>query len=113
MTNVDDLRNVNISAMIKTGTPCIAVTNPVLPFGLVEEIKNGYRFIEKPLLKDKWINCGVYFLSKNIKDILPDKGDLEKDVFPNLSRELKLFFYTGEWHTFNTLKDVEEFENEN
>jgi len=40
--------------------------------------------------------------------ILPDKGMLEYDVFPKI--RLRLYKHKGFWKTFNTQKDVEEFE---
>src|SRR3989338_6258679 len=86
----------------------ICVAHPSLHFGRVAE-KNGYAvFEEKPMFND-WVSCGWYLLNrKEMLKILPDKGMLEYDVFPKI--KLRLYKHEGFWKTFNTQKDVEEFE---
>lgn len=45
------------------------------------------------------INAGIYAMSPKIFDILPKKGSLEKDVFPKLTSEGKVYAYnfSGKW----------------
>ena len=106
--NCDDLTDIDISKLEAKKENTICVAHPSLHFGRVAE-KNGYAvFEEKPVLKD-WVSCGRYLLNrKEMLKILPDKGMLEYDVFPKI--KLRLFKHEGFWKTFNTQKDVEEFE---
>lgn len=134
--NCDDLVQLNLKKMPVNS---IAVTHPRLPFGEIKfkdysfitdrvflthfkskPAKPNFKgmipdktiesFIEKPLFKNLWVSCGWYHLDKSIYKYLPDKGDLEKDVFPKMAKKglLKAFKYTGEWQTINTAKDYEE-----
>ncbi len=48
-------------------------------------LAKGFR--EKPVLHDYWINAGVYCLSTNILDILPENGNIEAITMPKLARE--------------------------
>ena len=108
VSNCDDLTDINIKKLGEKGENTICVAHPSLHFGRVAE-KNGYAvFEEKPVLKD-WVSCGWYLLNrKEMLEILPDKGMLEYDVFPKI--KLRLYKHEGFWKTFNTQKDVEEFE---
>ena len=64
-------------------------------------------FVEKPKLRTKshLINAGIYVLSPEVfKYILPDSTRLEKDLFPRLAAEGKLFAYPFEadWYDVST-----------
>ena len=106
--NCDDLTDIDISKLEAKKENTICVAHPSLHFGRVAE-KNGYAvFEEKPMLND-WVSCGWYLLNREeMLKILPDKGMLEYDVFPKI--RLRLYKHKGFWKTFNTQKDVEEFE---
>ena len=106
--NCDDLTDIDIKLLGKKSENTVCVAHPSLHFGRVTE-KNGYAvFEEKPLLND-WVSCGWYLLNrKDMLEILPDKGMLEYDVFPKI--KLRLHRHEGFWKTFNTKKDVDEFE---
>ena len=106
--NCDDLTDIDISKLEAKKENTICVAHPSLHFGRVAE-ENGYAvFEEKPMLND-WVSCGWYLLNrKEMLKILPDKGMLEYDVFPKI--KLRLYKHEGFWKTFNTQKDVEEFE---
>ncbi len=86
------------------------------PYGIVEfDEKSGLikKFIEKPLLKDYWINAGVYCFRPEIFKYLPEKGDIEKTAFVKLAEEGKLKAVTFEntlWKAIDTHKDIEECE---
>ncbi|MBU5678849.1 MAG: hypothetical protein KQA36_03085 [Candidatus Aenigmarchaeota archaeon] len=45
------------------------------------------------------INAGIYAMSPKIFEIIPKKGSLEKDVFPKLTSEGKIYAYnfSGKW----------------
>jgi len=109
--NCDDITNINIKELEQLRENTICVAHPQLPFGLVKE-KNGYAvFTEKPTLSD-WTSCGWYlFNKKKIINLLPDVGNIETEVFPYI--KLKLYKHQGFWRSFNTKKDIEEFEKEN
>jgi len=82
------------------------------PYGILElegEIVKG--FVEKPLLRDYWINAGVYALKPEALKYFPEKGDLEKTAFPAMAREgvLGAVKYTNVfWKAIDTFKDLEE-----
>lgn len=83
----------------------------VSPFGIVEIEDNGKvtAFREKPQLPH-WINAGVYILNRSCIEIFPEMGDHETEVFPNLTKEGKLFGYQpkGFRGTVNTIKEMNE-----
>lgn len=83
----------------------------VSPFGIVELEDDGRvtAFREKPELPH-WINAGVYILNRSCIEMFPDGGDHETEVFPNLTKEGKLFGYkpTGFRGTVNTIKEMNE-----
>ncbi|MEM0378936.1 MAG: nucleotidyltransferase family protein [Thermosphaera sp.] len=82
------------------------------PYGVLEI--NGDRvlgFAEKPMLKDYWINAGVYALKPEALKYFPDKGDLEKTAFPAMAREgvLGTVQYVNVfWKAIDTYKELEE-----
>lgn len=98
--NVDDLSDIDLNALIGFGANAICVANPRLNYGIIElddmEIK-GFR--EKPIIKELWVSCGVYFLNRETASKLPERGSLEKDVFPYIG-DLKAFKHFGIWKTF-------------
>lgn len=109
--NCDDLVELNLDEIKKKKENTMFVANPHLNFGLVEEDNEGYAiFTEKPILKDKWVHIGWDILNKEqiIKTLKNEKCSLEIDYYPNI--KLKVFKYTGKWYTFNSKKDIEEFE---
>ncbi|RLI11641.1 nucleotidyltransferase, partial [Candidatus Bathyarchaeota archaeon] len=62
----------------------IALVQLPSPYGVVITEPDGrvVEFVEKPLLRDYWINAGIYCLTPEALDYLPDKGDLERVGFP-------------------------------
>ncbi|MEM1641987.1 MAG: nucleotidyltransferase family protein [Desulfurococcaceae archaeon] len=82
------------------------------PYGVLD-IENGdvKGFVEKPVIKDYWINAGVYALRREALRYFPEKGDLEKTAFPAMARDGALggVKYTGIfWKAIDTYKDLEE-----
>ena len=66
-------------------------------------------FDEKPLLRE-WVNAGLYVVSREFSDRLPDRGDHETTTFPQLVAEGRLFGYRSDayWRTVDTVKDLTE-----
>jgi NDP-sugar pyrophosphorylase family protein len=85
------------------------------PYGIVHVAREGRikAFLEKPLLPH-WINTGIYLLSPEFSQRLPDKGDHETTAFPELSAEGRLFGYHSRayWRTIDTMKDLSAAERE-
>jgi len=109
--NVDDLTNIDLDDLERYGRDAkenvLCVAHPRLPFGLVVFGGNYVEFREKPILEDKWVSCGWYLLKKEIKDVLPDKGSLEYDIFQKGVVRLIPYKHEGIWFTLNTPKDIE------
>ena len=90
-----------------------AATITVVPlqsaFGIVDvgddDAVTGFR--EAPRLPH-WVSCGVYVLGDEALERLPERGDHETSMFPELARERKLlaFKHEGLWLTVNTPKDL-------
>jgi mannose-1-phosphate guanylyltransferase len=124
--NGDIITDLNISKMIVLGSNSsnsnsIAVVPLPSPYGIVEidDVKSDNArvlgFKEKPRLDQFWINAGVYYLSINIIDYLPEKGSIEYDTFPLLVKEGKLNavkYNNVYWRSIDTHKDVEEASKE-
>lgn len=70
-------------------------------------------FVEKPLPgkePSNLINAGIYILDPEVLDYIPKgKSMLEKDVFPKLAEEGKLFGYEfkGQWFDIGIFEDYE------
>lgn len=84
-------------------------------FGVVkiDKLKMVRGFEEKPAFPDVWINGGVYILNaRRARKYLPEKGDIERETFPNLVQrgELLSFPHYGEWWFVDSLKDLKELE---
>lgn len=98
--NVDDLTDIDLNALIGFGTDTICVANPRMNYGVIEiDDLTVTAFREKPIIKELWASCGVYFLNKATLSKLPEKGSLERDVFPYFDG-LKAFKHFGVWKTF-------------
>ena len=97
--NVDDLTDIDLNALIGYGTNTMCVSNPRLNFGVLEtEGLDVRRYREKPVMRDVWANCGIYYLDRKMIDNLPDEGSLEHDVWP--FTRMKAFKHFGMWKTF-------------
>lgn len=107
--NVDDLHYASFNELIKFKEPTIALRHYRTNFGIVKTSGNSVvYFDEKPILPDVWVSLGVYYLNKDVE--LPDKGSLEKDVFPNIA--LKAYKYKGYFAPINNEKELEEAESQ-
>lgn len=114
VTNGDIITNIDIMKMeLEDDLAGIALVPLRSPYGVVQLEPNGKisRFVEKPVLKEYWINSGVYKMRSEIFEYLPEKGDVEKTTFPLLA-EKKLLrgitFQNVYWRSIDTIKDYEE-----
>ncbi len=119
--NGDIITNLDVSKV------CEAVKDEVVgaialvplpsPYGVVVYDPQTLKikvFKEKPKLPDHKINAGVYCLSNKIFEYLPERGDIERLVFPQLAEKglLKAVpFENVYWKSVDTMKDLEEVEN--
>jgi len=114
VTNGDILTNLDITKMkLDECLAGIALVPLRSPYGVVQIDGNGkiIHFVEKPVLKEYWINAGVYKMKSEIFEYLPEKGDIEKTTFPLLAEKSLLKGVTFEnvyWRSIDTIKDYEE-----
>jgi mannose-1-phosphate guanylyltransferase len=114
VTNGDIISNMDLGKLIAAhkNVATISLTPLRSQFGIVEtEGADVIGFKEKPLIKDHWLNAGVYTMSKKVFDYLPDKGSVELETFPALAKERLLQavkFDDIYWRSVDSFKDFEE-----
>jgi NDP-sugar pyrophosphorylase family protein len=114
VANGDIITNLDLGVLISSCKDVASVSLSPLKstFGILDTEGNkvvGFR--EKPVLKEYWLNAGIYVMTSKIFDYLPNKGSLEYDVFPLLAKEglLDCVKYDDSyWRSVDTLKDFEE-----
>ncbi|MBW2981142.1 nucleotidyltransferase family protein [Candidatus Woesearchaeota archaeon] len=127
MANGDNLFGLDFKKMLEQhknskATATIALTKVEDPskFGAARlEGEKILEFIEKPK-KDEapsnYINSGYYILEPEVFDIVKGKdfAMMEKDVFPKLAKEGKLFGYkdNGQWFDTGTPENYEKVKKE-
>ncbi|MBI4173923.1 MAG: NTP transferase domain-containing protein [Candidatus Aenigmarchaeota archaeon] len=110
----DDVSDVDVRKLYafhkdhgKTAT--LTAVNPYSQYGIIEinAEMQVVDFKEKPRL-DKWINGGFFVFKRAIFEHLGNGGELETQVFAELSRKRELMAYQhhGYWGSVNTFKDV-------
>lgn len=69
------------------------------------------RFVEKPVLRDYWINAGFFVFNSKVFDHWNGQN-LENQVLPSLASQSVLYAYhhEGFWKSMDTSKDQQEFE---
>lgn len=116
MINGDIITNLDVTKMFdvpREFVGAIALVPLPSPYGIVifDETNKIKGFIEKPTIKDYWINAGIYLLRKEVFDYLPSKGDIERTAFPKLAEEGKLKairYFDVLWKSIDSHKDLEE-----
>ena len=117
VVNGDIITNLNPTILSESRSVGVISLVPLRSsYGVVEVSDNGIvrGFVEKPQL-DYWVNAGVYYFRPEIFDYLPERGDLEKTIFPELAGKnlLKAVKFKGVfWKAIDTQKDIEEVEKE-
>ena len=118
--NGDELLDVDLALLFKRHRerePAATLTLVPLrsQFGVVDldddDVVTGFR--EAPQLP-YWVNVGLYVLSEEAIQQLPERGDHETTTFPLLAarRRLQGYRHLGTWLTVNTPKELrlaEEF----
>jgi len=118
--NGDELVDIDVGEFSRYhhdhgGVATVAVGALRSPYGIVElDGLDVTGFQEKPILKSVRVSTGVYVFSRSILDYIPRIGDIERTVFPELAskRKLKAYVHNGFWATVNTVKDLEDVENQ-
>lgn len=112
VANGDIITNLDVKKLVlNENIAAISLTPLRSSFGIV--VTNGDAvtgFDEKPLLKDYWLNAGIYLMSGKIFGYLPDKGSIERETFPQLAREglLSSVKFETYWRSVDSIKDFEE-----
>ena len=114
-TNGDNVHTQPLAPLIdqhrRTGAVAtLLLTQLRSPYGIVNQ--DGERitgFEEKPLLP-YWLSAGAYILNREFFAALPDVGDHEDALFPELAGEGKLFGFQSSsyWKAIDTVKDLNE-----
>jgi len=117
ITNLNPLKLLELLRSNKNIVGVIAAIPLRSPYGVINIDNDGriLGFKEKPIIKDYWMNAGVYAFRPEILEYLPEKGDIEKTAFPRLAEEGKLYsvrFENVYWRSIDTHKDIEEASKE-
>jgi mannose-1-phosphate guanylyltransferase len=91
----------------------IAVVPLRSPYGVIEldACSKIIGFVEKPQIKDKWINAGVYYFGSEVFCYLPESGNIEVTALPMMikDRKIKAIRYERSfWRSIDSHKDIEE-----
>ena len=109
--NGDVITNIDLNKLSKKPNS-IASIELQTKFGILEINGNKIsKFSEKIAISDLWMNAGIYHLQKEIIKDLPNKGDIEKTLFPNYAKKGKLStikFKNIKWYSIDSFKDIEE-----
>lgn len=117
MVNGDILTDLNPVDLKIDKFPALALVPLRSPFGVVEVDADSYvmGFVEKPQIHDRWINAGVYYLTMEVFDYLPESGNIETTALPLMAKERKLKarkFKNSFWRSIDSHKDIEEASKE-
>ncbi|GKS67582.1 nucleotidyltransferase [Nitrosarchaeum sp.] len=109
--NGDIITDIDLSKLV-TKQNSIASIELKTKFGVMEiEDDMVTQFKEKKEIPNMWMNAGIYHLQKETLQDLPNKGDIEKTVFPDYAKKGKLTttkFKNVMWYSIDSFKDIEE-----
>ena len=109
--NGDIITNIDLHKLMEKPNS-IASVELRTKFGILEtDDEKITKFSEKKELDEIWMNAGIYFLEKKIAKHLPQKGDIEKTLFPEYAMKGKLNtvkFKNVKWYSIDSFKDMEE-----
>jgi len=109
--NGDTITNIDLRKLVKKPNS-IASIELRTKFGTLETDGNKIsKFKEKKEIPNLWMNAGIYYLQKETLKDLPNKGDIEKTLFPNYAKKGKLNtikFKKIKWYSIDSIKDIEE-----
>lgn len=118
VSNGDTVTNLKLDELISSckNVSTMALTTLRSYFGVVEiDDTKVVSYMNNPFIKGYWLNTGIYAMSKEIFDYLPDKGSLERLTFPALIKEGLLGYVKFEdiyWRSVDSLKDFEEINSD-
>ena len=118
MVNGDILTDLDPNILRDTATSsAIAVVPLRSPFGVIEldQSSNIIGFAEKPQIKDRWINAGVYYFGSDVFGYLPDSGNIEVTALPVMIKDKRIMAIRYErsfWRSIDSHKDIEEASKE-
>jgi len=109
--NGDTITNLDLKKISKIENSVAAIELRT-KFGILETKDNKViKFKEKKEISNLWMNAGIYHLNQEMLNDMPDKGDIEKTVFPDYAKKGKLQtvkFQNVKWHSIDSFKDIEE-----
>jgi len=109
--NGDIITNIDLRKL-KSKMNSIAAIELRTKFGVLNTKKdNVIGFEEKNKIKNLWMNAGIYYLSKNIIQDLPLRGNIETTTFPRYAKNgnLNLIkFKNAKWFSIDSYKDIED-----
>jgi mannose-1-phosphate guanylyltransferase len=109
--NGDIISNIDLRKLSKKQNS-IASVELRTKFGTLETSGDKIsKFNEKKQITNLWMNAGIYHLQKESLKDLPNKGDIEKTLFPNYAKKGKLNtvkFKKAKWYSIDSFKDIEE-----
>jgi glucose-1-phosphate cytidylyltransferase len=114
ITYGDGLSNVNLHQLIKfhkKNKPIVTLTavKPIPHFGKIYLKGNKvYKFFEKKLHKENWINGGFFVCEKSVFNFLKKKNSIfESHALELLAKKKKLIAYKHKnfWYCMDTLRD--------
>jgi mannose-1-phosphate guanylyltransferase len=113
MLNGDVLTELDPNKLRVDNLNTIALVPLRSPFGMVELDGNSkvLGFVEKPEISGSWINAGVYRLTPEIFEFLPENGNIEVTALPALAEKGKLHAVKYQkifWRSIDSHKDIEE-----
>ena len=113
MVNGDILTDLDPNELRASDTASLALVPLRSPYGVVEvdEQSNVMGFLEKPIIKDKWINAGVYHFTREVFEYLPEVGNIEITALPEMAKSNKLLgrrYLSSFWRSIDSHKDIEE-----
>ena len=109
--NGDTITNIDLKKLSKIDNS-IASIELRTKFGVLEiDGDKITKFKEKKEISNSWMNAGIYHLQKTILKDLPNKGDIEKTVFPDYAKKGNLNlvkFKNVKWYSIDSFKDMED-----
>jgi NDP-sugar pyrophosphorylase family protein len=109
--NGDTITNIDLKKLA-TKKNAIAAIELRTKYGILETDNDKIiNFKEKKEISDTWMNAGIYHLEQDVLKELPNKGDIEKTVFPDYAKKGILNiskFKNAKWYSVDSFKDMEE-----
>ncbi len=113
--NGDIITNINLKKLASKPNS-IASIELRTDFGILETSGNNVqKFKEKREISNLWMNAGIYHLQRTVLRDLPNKGSIEKTLFPEYARKNKLSaikFKGVKWYSIDSFKDMEQSSSE-